>query len=111
MNMGRKAAVGRRLAGLALASLLVLAGCSKRNAEPPYTFAYITNSGSNTVSVLNLATMKIERVLATGINPSGVTANPAKNEVYVVNTDSGTVSIIDASRNQVTGSVAVGRMP
>ncbi len=55
--------------------------------------------------------MKIVRTLATGNNPTGVTASPTKDEVYVVNTDSGTVSVIDAASNQIAGNISVGRMP
>ena len=69
------------------------------------------NSGSNTVSVLELSTLKIVRTLSTGNNPSGVTASPTKDEVYVVNTDSGTVSVIDAAANQIAGNMNVGKTP
>ncbi len=55
--------------------------------------------------------MKIVRTLATGNNPTGVTASPTKDEVYVVNTDSGTVSVIDAATNQIAGNMSVGRAP
>ncbi len=55
--------------------------------------------------------MKIARTLATGNNPTGVTASPTKDEVYVVNTDSGTVSVINAATNQVAGNITVGRKP
>ena len=99
--------MGRQLAGLALAAMALLAGCSKHDAESAHTFAYITNSGSNTVSVLGLSVLKIVRTLATGNNPSGVTASPTKDEVYVVNTDSGTVSFIDAAANQIAGNMNV----
>ena len=102
---------GRRVAGLVLGALGMLAGCSKHNSEPAHTFAYITNSGSNSVSVLDLATLKIARTLSTGNNPTGVTASPTKDEVYVVNTDSGTVSVINSASNQVAGSISVGRSP
>ncbi len=49
------------------------------------------------------------RTLATGSNPTGVTASPTKDEVYVVNTDSGTVSVIDAASNRIAGNISVGR--
>ena len=89
----------------------MLAGCSKHNSEPAHTFAYITNSGSNSVSVLDLATLKIVRTLATGNNPTGVTASPTKDEVYVVNTDSGTVSVIDTCKQPGRGQHQRGQEP
>ena len=109
MKFSGKAVTGRQVAGLVLGAMAVLAGCSKNKSEPAHTFAYVTNSGSNSVSVLDLATMKVTRTLSTGDNPTGVTASPTKDEVYVVNTGSGTVSVIDTATNQVAGSIGVGR--
>ena len=48
-------------------------------------FAYVTNGGSNTVTVLDLVNLRQERVLQVGAEPTGITANPARNEVYAVN--------------------------
>ena len=111
MNLRQNAVMGRQFAGLALVAVALLAGCSKRNAEPAHSFAYVTNSGSNTVSVLDLGSMKVIATLPTGNNPTGVTASPTKDEIYVVNTDSGTVSVIDAVSNRIAGSISVGKTP
>ena len=95
----------------ALAALVLLAGCTPRSAEPPHSFAYVTNSGSNRVTVIDLGTLKIAASLATGNNPTGVTASPARDEVYVVNTDSATVTVIDATTNRIAATIPVGRQP
>src|SRR5579883_3673764 len=54
-------------------------------------YAYVTNGGSNTVTVLDLVNLRLDRVLSVGTNPTGIAANSTRNEVYVVNTSSGTV--------------------
>jgi YVTN family beta-propeller protein len=102
---------------LSVAALLPLAltGC-RRHHFPRYPsnyreFAYVANSGSNTVTVLDLVNLRQDRVLSVGEDPSGIAANPARNEVYAVNTDSGTVSVIDATRNLVVATISVHRKP
>jgi len=107
----------RRISRLLLVALLplALAGC-RRHHFPHYPanfreYAYITNSGSNTVTVLDLVNLRQDRVLAVGQNPTGVAVNPRKNEVYAVNTGSGTVSVIDATRNRVAATIPVHRKP
>jgi YVTN family beta-propeller protein len=98
---------------------LILSGC-RRNHFPQYPanfreYAYVSNGGSNTVSVLDLVNLRQDRVLAVGQDPTGVTANPVRNEVYVVNSGSapgnGSVSVIDATRNRVVATIPVHRRP
>ncbi len=74
-------------------------------------YAYVTNGKSNTVSVLDIDSYKSIKTMAVGVNPSGVAANPAKNEVYVVNTGSNSVSVIDAETNRVVSTIGVGLTP
>jgi YVTN family beta-propeller protein len=97
--------------------LLVLAatGCQQRDF-PNYPanyreYAYISNGGSNTVTVLDLVNMRQDRVIAVGAGPSGLAVNPRRNEVYVVNTGSGTVSVINAESNTVAATIRVQRKP
>lgn len=95
--------------------LLLLAGCSRQHF-PQYPadyreFAYVTNGGSNTVTVLDLVNLRQDRVLAVGAEPAGVGVNPSRNEVYVVNSGSGSVSVIDAEKNRVVATIPVHRKP
>jgi YVTN family beta-propeller protein len=97
--------------------LLVFAavGCQERDF-PNYPanyreYAYISNGGSNTVTVLDLVNMRQDRVIAVGAGPSGLAVNPRRNEVYVVNTGSGTVSVINAETNTVAATIRVQRKP
>lgn len=101
------------LAGVLLP--LVVTGC-RRNHFPHYPsnfreFAYVTNSGSNTVTVLDLVHLRQDRVLAVGSDPTGIAANPKRDEVYAVNTGSGTVSVIDSKLNRVVATIPVHRKP
>jgi len=46
-----------------------------------------------------------------GINPLGVSVNPAGTKVYVANEGSNTVSVIDTSNSTVIATVTVGVYP
>jgi YVTN family beta-propeller protein len=100
----------------------VLTGC--RNHDfPEYPanyreFAYVTNGGSNTVSVFDVINLRLDRELPVGTNPTGITANPKRNEVYVVNSGpnqvngpNGSISVIDAAKNAVVATIPVHRQP
>jgi YVTN family beta-propeller protein len=93
--------------------VLAAAGCQQRDNYPANyrEYAYISNGGSNTVTVLDLVNMRQDRVIAVGTNPSDVVINPSRNEVYVVNSGSGTVTVINAETNTVAATIPVRRQP
>jgi len=90
-------------------------GCNRHPfpvAPPGYReFAYVSNGGSDTVSVLDLVYLRQDRTLQVGGHPSGMAVNPHRNEVYVVNTSSGTVDVIDTNSNQVAAVIPVRKTP
>jgi YVTN family beta-propeller protein len=109
--------VPSRLVLISILSLVLMslgaAGC-QRDIEYPANyreFAYITNGGSNTVTVLDVVNMRQDRVIAVGTTPSAVAVNPSRNEVYVVNSGSNSVSVINAETNMVAATIGVERQP
>jgi YVTN family beta-propeller protein len=95
--------------------LLGISGCRRTSfPEVPdgyHEFAYVSNGGSNTVTVLDLVYLRQDRTLEVGTNPTNLAVNPSRSEIYVVNTQSGTVSVIDAQANRVVATVPVHRQP
>jgi YVTN family beta-propeller protein len=65
---------------------------------------YVTNSGNNTVSVINASTNTLvgKPIPVVGW-PIGIAYNPRNNEMYVNNVVGNTVSVINASTNAVVG--------
>ena len=105
----------RSTVAIACISLLALSGC-RRSGFPDVPdgyreFAYISNGGSNTVTVLDLVYVRQDRTLQVGAKPTDLAANPARNEIYVVNSESGTISVIDAEANRIVATIAVHRLP
>jgi YVTN family beta-propeller protein len=102
---------------IAVVGLLSLgvAGC-RRSSFPDVPdgyreFAYVSNGGSNTVTVLDLVYLRQDRTLQVGLNPIYLSANPVRSEIYVVNNQSGTVSVIDSQSNRVVATIGVHRQP
>jgi len=75
------------------------------------TYAYITNGGSNNVSVIDITTNNVTTTVPVGSLPEGVAVSPDGRWVYVANLGSNTVSVIDTTKNNVTATVKVGTKP
>src|SRR5215472_13589732 len=63
----------------------LLSGCSQPPDPAPnyHEYAYVTNGGSNTVTVVDLRSLSVLKTIAVGRSPTGVAANPRRNEIYV----------------------------
>jgi YVTN family beta-propeller protein len=115
MNLPSNATIVR----FSVLALLALTGCRSQDF-PQYPsnyreYAYVTNGGSNTVTVLDVVNVRVDRELAVGQKPVAVAVSPTRNEVYVVNSGAadgqGTVSVINAENNAVAGAINVHRLP
>ena len=102
-----------------LLALCLLSGC-RSGSFPEYSpdyreYAYITNSGGNTVSVLDLVHMRGQAVLAVDPHPVALAVSRTRNEVYVLSQGQpgarGSVAIIDAETNRVVRAMPVGKNP
>jgi YVTN family beta-propeller protein len=74
-------------------------------------YAYVTNSGDNTVSVIDTASNAVTDTIPAGNSPYEISASPEGKKIYVANWGSGTVSVIDTSENNVTATVDTGASP
>ncbi len=89
------ARMGRRGLVIVLVGILVLAGAAGASAAP---FAYITNQGDMTVSVIDTATNTVTATVIVESSPTGVAVSPDGSRVYVANLGSNMVSVIDATK-------------
>jgi len=88
---------------------------------------YVTNSGSDSVSVIDFKTDKVVSTIKVGTDPHGIAAINTANQygnfeqatdeylqfpyVYVANTDSNSVSVIDINADRVIATIPVGENP
>ena len=127
--LARPGAVRLRRRRRALGSLAVWAplglGAAPALAAP---FAYVSNFGADTVSVIDTATNRVVATVPVGHLPYGVAAHPAGTFVYVANCSNddyaclsdvstafpevnGSVSVIETATNTVVTTVPVGVDP
>src|SRR5665213_2210726 len=79
----------------------------------PYTVAvrgdqslvYVTNYGSNTVSVINTAANTVTATVNVGATPYVVAVSPDGTRAYVSNGNSNSVSVINTATNTVIATV------
>jgi YVTN family beta-propeller protein len=88
-------------------ALLNLGACTKKLLPPKPYLAFVANHDSNTVAVVNLATLRLVRSLSVPPGPAQEAARPSAEELYVLS-DSGSVTIIGEADLQTKGVVAVG---
>src|SRR5659263_191568 len=91
--------------------ILVLASLLLVNSVSAAPYAYVTNYGSNTVSVIDMATNTVTATVNVGTWPYGVAVNPTGTKVYVTYYFDNTISVIDTASNTVTATVNVGIKP
>jgi YVTN family beta-propeller protein len=100
-----------RISGLLAIAAFALAGLFG-NAQSFAQHAYITNEGSNTVSVIATASNTVTAMIALpGSLTYGVAVNRDGSKVYVTNNiGNNSVSVIDTASNTVT-TIPVGDDP
>ncbi len=74
-------------------------------------FAYITNYGSNTVSVLSTSSNSVVATIPVDAGPWAVAVNAAGTRAYITNTIAGTVSVINTTTNAVIATITAGSNP
>jgi len=102
-----------RLIVLASATLILffivvsskVSAAAEQSASSAGTYAYITNGGSNSVSVIDTSTNTVTATIKVGKSPEGVVVNPNGKKVYVTNINSNTVSVINTTTNKVTATI------
>ena len=107
-------------------SAMTLASSVKGSTTNPYGIAatpdgsqvWVTESGTNTVSVIPTSTNTITSTVVVGIYPHGIAISPDGTKAYVANTGpntgpggSQTVSVVDVKGLTQTATIDVGEAP
>jgi len=76
---------------------------------------YVSNYGSNSVSVIDGHTNRVTGTIGVGAHPADIGVVPSSDTIYVADAGNGksrgTVSVIDGHTDRVVGSVGVGYEP
>jgi YVTN family beta-propeller protein len=74
-------------------------------------WAYIANTVSGTVSVIDTGSFATVATVHVGTEPQALVASPNGRFVYVANANDNTVQVIDTNTNGVVATIPVGRSP
>jgi len=94
---------------LIASTLLMTIGANPATASPGR--AYVSNNGSDTVTVVDTATNTVIAVIPVGDRPRGLAVTADGARVFVANEGDNTVSVISTASNTVVATVPVGRAP
>lgn len=73
--------------------------------------ALVVNSGSNSVSIIDLNHLSTLATINVGLSPIAATISPSQSTAYVANYGNGTISVIDLSTMQAASTWSVGGSP
>ncbi|MBI2487103.1 MAG: beta-propeller fold lactonase family protein [Deltaproteobacteria bacterium] len=85
--------------------------CTARFGLPSAHFAYVTNEGDNSVSVIDTSSNIVVDTINVGDSPVGIAISPDDAFIYVANQFGDSVSVVDTSTNGVIATVSVGFGP
>ena len=78
---------------------------------PNGQYIYVTDTGSNTTSVVSTSNDSAFKTIPVGTYPKGVAITPNDQYVYVANPNSNTVSVISTSSNSVVSTIHINTLP
>ena len=87
------------------------AGADRPAARGQQPTAFVVNSGSGSVTPIDLATRRAGRPIRVGKHPLAIAVRPGGQTAYVVNNRSGTVTPIDTATRRAGPPIPVGRAP
>ena len=82
-----------------------------QSVSPTPVYVYLTNSDSNSISVIDTVANKVIGTIDVGDNPVGVAFNPDGTKAYVSNYGSNDISVINTIDNSINTTVKVGSKP
>jgi YVTN family beta-propeller protein len=80
-------------------------------AQSRHATAFVVNSGSNSVTPIDLVTRRAGKPIGVGLDPQAIAITPDGKTAYVVNSESGTVTPITVATRRAGRPIKVGRDP
>lgn len=88
-----------------------LTGAHGFDTAPKLGRGFASNGRDNTVSIIDLASLKTLAKVATGQNPDVVLFEPTREEIYAFNGRGQSVTVITAGTGAVAATIALGGKP
>lgn len=79
--------------------------------SPKHKLAFVTNIGSGSINVIDIAQNKMLKVIKTGEGAEGVEVTTDESEVWITNRAEDNISILDINTLEITDSIACASFP
>lgn len=79
--------------------------------HPTKPLRYVTNMQSNSVSVIDLTTKKVVKIITCGLVTESIDITPDGSEVWVTNKKGNSITVVDTITNKVLETLATGKEP
>lgn len=79
--------------------------------HPTKPFAYITNMKSNSISVIDLFTNNVVKIIPCGLTTESIDITPDGLEIWVTNKKGNSITIINTSTYEVINTLSTGNEP
>ena len=89
---------------------MMVAGVAVAMMDDIRTYAYVTNEGSGTLSVIDVATHQVTGTIKVGDKPRGIAASPDGSRLYISD-QGGRLIERDVFMGVESGRVALGHSP
>jgi YVTN family beta-propeller protein len=76
-----------------------------------HLFAYVGNTADGTLSAIDLVKLSPAATISVGPQPTGVRANPAREEIWGLSSSGGYAWVLDVTTNRVVSRIPVGSAP
>ena len=80
-------------------------------AREMLSYAYITNQGEDTVSVIDTTKNSVSQTIAVGKGPVGIAVSASMQRVYIANVESQEISVINTQNNSVIQTIKINGAP
>jgi YVTN family beta-propeller protein len=95
--------------GFCLVATLGLGSISALASSPVTQYAYVTNTGAGTLSMINTVTDRVVNTVAvSGGYPEGAAITPDGQYVYLVAVGSNSTLVFDTSTQSIVNSIDMG---
>ena len=98
-----------RLGKLMISTALLSATTALAALAAP--FAYVSNEGSASVSVIDTATDKVTATFDVGGKPRGIALSPDQKRLYISDQAANAALVIDTSNGALLAKIALGSSP
>jgi YVTN family beta-propeller protein len=111
ITRGSHVMVVSTITGKVTGDITGLTGCHGVALNPDMKRGYISEGGSNQVTVFDLQTLKVITTIPVGQRPDAILYEPSTHHIFTFNGSSNDTTVVDTATNKVLGTIALGGKP